>query len=200
MKSGVWAIAVSALLLASCATLPKQADNQVEAAMGALVIRPDGIGPWKVGVSYAEISKTAPLELQYSSETTGSADEKPTGRGCEYFVMAENWPGLGFMFEEDVLTRIDLFDPNGSEELPDPIDAVTENGVKIGESKAKVVTAYGASMEVTPHPYLDDEGSYLSVMPAGSSPHGIIFETFGETITSLRVGDRNSVQYIEGCL
>lgn len=194
------ALAATSLLVASCAT-PRSGENApAEAAMGSLVISPDRIGPWAVGVTYAQMAETAPLKLQYSSETTGSADEQPTGRGCEFFTMAENWPGLGFMFEEGLLTRIDLYDPNSRTEEPDPIKAVTENGIKIGDTIAKARTAYGPAMTVSPHPYLEDAGSYLNVISTSGAKNGIIFETEGDIITSLRVGDKNSVQYIEGCL
>ena len=168
--------------------------------MGSLVISPKRIGPWSVGIPYTEMAKNTALKLQYSSETTGSANEVPTGRGCEYFSMGDSWPGLGFMFEDGVLTRIDLFDPNSRNQPPAPMQAVTERGIKIGDTIAKAKAAYGSTLQITPHPYLEDAGSYLTVSPEQDSQHGIVFETEGQTITSLRVGNKNSVQYIEGCL
>lgn len=192
------ALVATSLVVVSCTT--PQTATSADAAMGSLVISPDRIGPWAVGVSYEKMATTVPLELQYSSETTGSADEVPTGRGCEFFMLGEHWSGLGFMFEDGVLTRIDLFDPNSRSEPPEPIKAVTDNGLKIGDTIAKAKAAYGSALQISPHPYLEDAGSYLTVKPNSVSQRGIVFETEGQIITSLRVGDKNSVQYIEGCL
>lgn len=168
--------------------------------MGSLVISPDRIGPWAIGISYQNMATENSLELRYSSETTGGPDQKPTGRGCETFSMEDQWPGLSFMFEDGILTRIDLFDPNGPKEKPEPIKAITDNGIIIGDTIAEARKAFGDSMTIAPHPYLGDAGSYLSITPKSGQKNGMVFETSGQTITSLRIGDKNSVQYIEGCL
>ena len=139
------------------------------------------------------------LELQYSSETSGEEEEVATGKGCEMFGAGSGWPGLSLMFEEGVLTRIDLFDPDGPDPKT-PLPATTEKGAHIGMMIEQVKKLYGAMLKQSPHPYLEDAGSYLRWQPGEDDKYGLVFETDRKMVTSFRIGMANSVQYIEGCL
>ncbi|MEL6874596.1 MAG: hypothetical protein AAGM33_03885 [Pseudomonadota bacterium] len=167
-----------------------------------IVAYPDRFGPFRIGSSYQQLAGEHDLKLEYSSEVEDWDNPQPTGKGCEAFSLSEDWPYAGLMFEDGILTRVDFYRPNRDAELRAK-SAITEQNIALGSSIDAAKKAYGDALVETPHPYLEDQGSYLTVegepVDSGRS-YGIVFETDEHVVTSFRIGDSRSIQYIEGCL
>jgi hypothetical protein len=98
------------------------------------------------------------------------------------------------MVENGRITRIDIWN------LGSP-PVRTELGFGFGSRETDVIEVYGSRASVTPHPYLENLGSYITV-DAPDHSRGIIFETDHrrDTVTSFRAGLYPALAYIEGCL
>ncbi|SIN59853.1 hypothetical protein SAMN02745824_0390 [Parasphingorhabdus marina DSM 22363] len=202
---------ILALLLASCTPGgpsgeeaegedPNTAASEPES--NVLIAYPDRFGPFRIGSSYQQLAGEHDLKLEYSSEVEDWDNPQPTGKGCESFSLSEDWPFAGLMFEDGILTRVDFYRPFRDAQ-PRKKSAITEQNIGLGSRIEAAKQAYGDALTQTPHPYLEDQGSYLTwdANSAGDGPkHGIVFETDEHTVTSFRIGDSRSIQYIEGCL
>ena len=83
----------------------------------------------------------------------------------------------------------------------------TLSGLGIGSTEPEVYAAYGDQIEESLHPYLGEQGRYLTFVPrdAADADYRLVFETnenavLGErTVTTFRVGRIPEVEWIEGC-
>jgi hypothetical protein len=162
-----WRLAAACLALVS----------NVQAAPAGWRLAPDGFGPLKVGMSFAQVRKIAP-RLQATPANLRAST------GCDQLALPGH-PGVALMFVDDELTRIDLFRPGPR----------TTRGIQPGDRVARAMHAYpGLSAE--PNKYDEDE-RYLT----GRSGNGAIrFETKKGRIDKVYAGRWPQVQYIEGCL
>lgn len=200
------------LLIASCTPAGQPSGEESEdrdsgdvvsePETNALIAYPDRFGPFRIGSTYEQLSGEHDLKLEYSSEVEDWDYPTPTGKGCESFSLSDDWPFAGLMFEDGILTRVDFYRPFRDAE-PRAKSAITENNIGLGSRIDAAKKAYGDALVQTPHPYLEDQGSYLTwegdATDSGRA-HGIVFETDEHTVTSFRIGDARSIQYIEGCL
>ncbi len=112
------------------------------------------------------------------------------GEGCGY-VIPKFHPGVGLMITNDEVVRIDVSD-----------DTVqTLSGIGVGSTADDVYAAYGDQIEASPHPYLGDQGQYLTFVPrdAADADYRLIFETSDGVVISFRTGVLPEVEWIEGC-
>ena len=161
---------VLTLTLASIAAL---------AAADAWVVREDGVGPAKVGMTLSQVNTVLGEKFAMPIEKDGQA--------C-FDVQSTNHSHVSFMIEDGHLSRVDVDAPG----------ITTTEGVQVGDSEAKALRVYGSRLKVEPHHYIDD-GHYLTVR-SSNGRYGIRFETEKGKITTFYSGRFASVQYVEGCL
>jgi hypothetical protein len=141
------------------------------------VIREDGVGPVKVGMTLAEL--TAIFHQKLAEEDSGSDN-------C-YYVTVPGHDHVGFMIIDSHVARVDVNARGVS----------TVTGIQVGDTEAQVRKIYGTRMKVTAHQYVDN-GHYLTVRSADGR-YGIRFETDGGKITGFYAGTYEAIQYVEGC-
>ena len=135
-----------------------------------------GVGALRIGMPVAALRRLGAV----------NGDPEP-GAECTYWS-TPRFPDLRLMVVGARLVRID----NG--------DAAwrTRSGARVGMTEAEVRAIYGRAIEVRPHPYTAPDGHYLVYHPRGAA-HGMIMETSGGRVETLRVGAWTQVQWIEGC-
>jgi hypothetical protein len=146
-------------------------------ASEAWVVREDGVGPVKVGMTLAQLS--AILYQKLSEDESGSEN-------C-FYVHARGHAHVSFMIEEGKLARIDVDAPG----------VATSTGIQVGDSEAHARQVYGVKLKVTEHKYIDT-GHYLTVRSADGR-YGVRFETDKGKITTFYAGNYDAIQYVEGC-
>jgi hypothetical protein len=136
-----------------------------------------GMGPVKIGMTVAQISKQlgAPLDPQ-----------NPDENGCRTFA-APTWPGVTFLTINEKLARIEVHGRG----------IVTDSGVQVGDTEQKIKDLYGRSLQVEPHKYVD-AGHYMKVKSKDGKT-GFTFETDGNVVTEFRAGQYPQVDWVEGC-
>lgn len=142
------------------------------------VVRDNGVGPVKIGMTLAQLRAT--LHQKLPEEESGSDN-------C-FYVHALGHEHVSFMIIERRLARIDVDAPG--------IETVT--GLQVGDPEARARKVYGAKMSVMGHQYIDT-GHYLTAR-SEDRRYGIRFETDNGKITRYYVGTYEAIQYVEGCL
>jgi hypothetical protein len=137
----------------------------------------DGVGALRIGMDVAALRRLG--------AAPGETPEEPGG--CHYWSFPSQ-NQMGLMVIERRLVRIDIFDPAFR----------TRSGARVGMTGGEVRAIYGRTIEVRPHPYTAPDGHYLVYHPRRAA-HGMIMETSGGRVESLRVGAWTHVQWIEGC-
>jgi len=143
----------------------------------ASVLRFDGIGPIKIGMSLAQLN----LALQERFKMPPARDDQ----AC-FYVDSKKHPHINFMILEGRLARIDV----------ETASVSTAASIKIGDSEAQALRVYGSKMKVEPHKYT--EGHYLTVR-SSTGTYGIRFETDAGKITTFYAGSYEAIRYVEGC-
>ncbi len=177
---------IAAVAISACSTWASEtgADTQL--------VTLDGVGPFHIGSAFADVSAEFPLKFEYSSEPF----EHPTGVGCEIFSIVSQWPTVSLMFEEGILTRIDFYQTDDGKAAT----YLSPHGASVGMNEADVRARVHAGTGSSNHPYIGADGAYLTYLPAERPDRGIVYEIERGVLYNFRVGDANSVQYIEGCL
>jgi len=143
------------------------------------VVRPDGIGPVRVGMSLAELNKT--LHTSYTKPTD------PDEQACTY-VGVPHQPGVGLMILDGRVARIEITNRRTQ----------TSEGIRNGDSEADALKAYGKRLTVAPSFYSGAEGHYLTLHSADKK-FGIRFETYEGRIDRYYAGTADAIEYVEGC-
>lgn len=166
-------ILMSSLLAAACVSASA-------ASQPAWVLRPDGAGPVRVGMT-----------LEVAGRVLGELirADYDVFEGCDFVVPATAPPGVSLMVLSDTVVRVDI----------DTGTVATQEGIRIGDTEARVLEAYRGLVTVEPHPYGGPVWHYVIVDPPGDTLHRTIFETDGTKVTSFRAGLRGAVDLIEGC-
>jgi hypothetical protein len=147
------------------------------AAGPAWRLDPEGFGPLKVGMSFAQARKLAPRLKATPAGLRAS-------EGCDQLALPGH-PGVALMFIDGTLTRIDLFRPG----------VRTTRGIAPGDRVARVMQAY-PGLGTEPNKY-DENERYLTGRSGGGA---IRFETKQGRIDKVYAGRWAQVQYVEGCL
>ena len=141
------------------------------------VVRQDGVGPIKTGMSLAQLNSV--LNEQFSLPTNKE------DQGC-FYVHPKQHPHVSLMIEKGRLVRIDVDSPGIS----------TSEGIQVGDSEAHATKIYGARLKADAHQYT--EGHYLTVQSTDGNS-GLRFETDKGKITTFYAGSYAAIQYVEGC-
>ena len=82
----------------------------------------------------------------------------------------------------------------------DSAGVMSDAGVAVGDSAARVTDAYAGRVTATPHKYVPG-GQYLTVrpVPPADSTHQMVFETENGRITRFRSGRVPEVEWVERC-
>lgn len=143
-----------------------------------MVVTPVGIGPVRAGMTLAEL-REALNSVRFSD---------PDSMRCAYPKFSGLPDGVWVMVEQGIVGRIDV--QKG--------DVATAEGVRIGDTKAKVQSTYGSRVRAVPHNYTD--GQYLEISSPQDTMHLIIFETnVAGTVLRFRAGQLPQVRYVESC-
>jgi hypothetical protein len=146
------------------------------------VLRDDGIGPVKIGMSIAQLKTN--LHRKVEEEDSG----RDSGTDTCYYVHETGREHVHYMMINDRVVRIDV-DERGTPTL---------TGIQVGDSEAKVRRVYGSKVNVMAHQYIET-GHYLTVR-SPDRRHGIRFETDDGKIIEFYAGTYEAIQYVEGCL
>ena len=141
------------------------------------VVRDDGVGPVKIGMTLAQLSAVLHEKL---------SEQESDNDSC-YYVTASKHDHIAFMIIDGRVERIDVDAPG----------IATSTGVQVGNSELSVRKIYGTGVKVTKHAYVDT-GHYLTVRSADGR-HGVRFEIDNGKVTMFYVGKFDAIQYIEGC-
>jgi hypothetical protein len=149
-------------------------------AVDGWVVRPDGVGPVRIGMGLIQLN--AALHERFAMPAEKS------DQGC-FYVHPKSHPQIALMIEDGKLVRVDVDKPGIS----------TEEGVQVGDSQVHAQHVYGVKAKVEPSQYTGEEGGrYLTIRsPDGHS--GIRFETEKGKITTFYAGTYAAIQYVEGC-
>jgi hypothetical protein len=142
------------------------------------VVREDGVGPVKIGMSLSQLD--AVLHERFLMPPNKN------DQGC-FYANPKLHPYISFMIENGHLVRIDVESPGVS----------TSTGIRVGDWESHVQQVYGSRVKVEAHKYVDT-GHYLTVR-SSSGHYGIRFETDQGKITSFYAGTFEAIQYVEGC-
>jgi len=143
------------------------------------VLRTDGIGPVRVGMTLAELNRV----LQEGFRMPTDKDE----RGC-FYVSSTRHMGVHFMVEDGRVSRIDV----ASRGFP------TDKGIQVGDPERQVFATYGRALKVRQNAYSDVKGDNELLLPLGR--YAMQFSTSAGRVNAILSGRISSVQYIEGCL
>ena len=102
-------------------------------------------------------------------------------------------PRLELMTLGDRIVAVTIYEGSGMR---------TDSGLGIGSTEAEVSAAYPGRVEVLPHAYGPEDGTwhYLRVLDPSRSDVAIVFDTDGEKVISVRTGFVGPVDWVEGCL
>ena len=163
-------IVLAALALASIG--PLHADE-------VWLIREDGVGPAKVGLTLSQLNSLLGEKF--------SMPRDKDDQGCFYVKPAKH-PHMALMIEDGHFVRVDVDAPGIS----------TTEDIQVGDTETKALRTYGPRLKVEPHQYFD-EGHYLTVR-SRDGRYGMRFETEKGKIQSFYAGRFEAVQGVEGCL
>lgn len=169
-------ILLASLLSITCGP-PKSEDGDAT----AWVVRPDGVGPLRVGSTIAEASRALGETLRVSYDSFEYCDHVRPGA----------LPGdASLMVVQDTVVRVEVRDSA----------LATAEGAKVGTAETELLRLYAGRVRVTPHKYSGPEWHYVIVDAApDDTTHAIVFETDGERVREYRAGRRPEVEWVEGC-
>ncbi len=178
----------AALPSAEQATLPPPMDPAAQPDT-AWVLRMDGIGPLRVGMTVDEAREAMGGDFR-QRPLDGSEPITDPEAQCDYAQSARLPQGVSVMLERGRVVRVEVV--NASR-------VATAEGARIGDTEARIQQLYPGRVTVGPHKYTD--GHYLTVRPTPPSDttHLLVFETDGKVVERFRAGQKPQVEYVEGC-
>ena len=159
----------------------------------AWAVSPDGLGPIRVGMSEAEAVRLLGPDAAIDAPSEGST--------CHYAHWGASRPGIGYMLNEGRVARVDV-DPAVQAPPGQPVAASalprTADGIGVGATEAEVRRVYGSRLTAIPHKYVEG-GSYFWLPVSDSTTQGLVLETDGRVVTTMRAGRQPEVGWVEGC-
>jgi hypothetical protein len=171
---------------AAADSTPAPADSAAPSIAPAWVMRFDGAGPLRVGMTLDEARAALGGDLRMSAPGEGIEGSRDR---CDYPQSGALQPGVRVMVEGQRLVRIEV----------DSGTVSTAEGARVGDTEARITQLYPGRVTVQPHKYTD--GHYLVVRPtaAADTTHLLVFETDGRVVQAIRAGQKPQVEYVEGC-
>ena len=157
-------------------------------APNAWTLTTQGLGPLRIGVRIDEAAEA----LTAFGATAGTLTlpvRVANGSTCGYVLWRGGPSGVRVMVVDKRIARIDV----------DSASIATTEGVRVGDTEARVRAAYGTRLVESPHKYVRG-GRYLSASSVdGDDSRRVVFETDGTRVMRYRAGVRPAVEYVEGC-
>ncbi|MDX1387531.1 MAG: hypothetical protein R3257_08075 [bacterium] len=154
------------------------------------ILRMDGIGPVKVGMTLSQAEKAAGMKMPAIQEEMNQ---------CTFVAPKGKSQEMIFMVYKGKIVRADV-PPGAFDQKPSPVK--TPEGIGMGDSMAKVKKTYRGRITQQRHPYgQDGKDFYLLVKPLDpkDKDYLMIFELRSGKVTGFRAGLKGDVQAIEGC-
>lgn len=162
------------------------AEAPAASADTAWVVRTDGMGPLRVGMSFDEARAALGGDLTMNPD---NPDHPEGADRCDYPRSARLPAGVQVMVVDQRVARVEV----------DSGTLATAEGARIGDAEARIQQLYAGRVTVQPHKYTD--GRYLVVRSAaaGDTTNLIVFETDGGVVKQFRAGQKPQVEWVEGC-
>ena len=173
-------------------TPPPAATDPTVGDTTAVSLTGEGWGPLRIGMTRAEVVEA--LGEDANPDAVGGPDPET----CDQFRPERAPEGMLLMVENGKLTRISLSEPS---------DIMTDKGLRVGDTAARVKGAYGDQAQVSPHKYQDAPAEYITVWSRGGGDgyvqdeqaRGIVYEISRDgAVMAIHAGGP-SIQYVEGC-
>ena len=144
----------------------------------------DGFGPLKFGMPADQSLAVLHHEMPYNLAASGR---------CKQLSLPQfEAAGLSFVLEQQKLVRIDIDFNTGKRET----SARTDTDIGLGSPEADVRKAYpGAKIKSNPA----DPAWHTITVETPDHSRGLVFETNGETVKTIRGGLREAITSEEGC-
>lgn len=150
------------------------------AAQADWVLSVDGLGPAKIGMTRAEVTRA--LHAKLRGEAIESLDQCVEQN-------ARSFPGVTFLFEDKRLNRISIHKPSKIQ---------TPRGLGVSATAAQIKRAYGPRLKVEGHHYVGPPAQYLTYWTKPQK-RGIRFETGTNRRAEVIHAGGQSITYVEGC-
>jgi hypothetical protein len=168
---------VLSIVLAAAA--PAWADDSLNG------LSPEGLGDLKIGTAVDKVEAHLNEKLGYNQYEN---------RGCSVLTTKKLEPtGISVVIDSKVLTRINV-DYFGKSPLPQTIK--TDKGIGLGSSEEDVSKAYPGA-RVKPNP--GDPSWHTIIVETPDHAKGIVFETDGKTVKSMRAGTYSAIAFADAC-
>lgn len=144
-----------------------------------------GLGPLKFGYTADQMQRFLHDKMAYNPYAN---------HGCSVFTTQELEPtGISFMVQQKILTRVNV-DFYGND--PRPLEIKTDKGIGLRSTEDEVKAAYpNAVIKANPA----DPTWHTIVVDAPDHMSGMIFETDGKTVKSIRAGQYPAISQADGC-
>ncbi len=152
----------------------------------APVFSADGYDAIKIGMNPDQMERILRQKIGYNPYTN---------HGCSSFTTPQMEPiGLSFVIDQKQLVRINVDYYSASSQ---PRAIKTAAGIGLGSSEEELLKAYGTAAVVKPNPA--DPVWHSIVVESADHSRGLIFETDGKTVKSMRGGSYPAISYPNGC-
>lgn len=148
-------------------------------------LSPEGLGKLKIGTPFDKVEMQLGEKLGYNQYEHG---------GCSMLTTKKLEPlGVSVVIDAKVLARINI-DFFSKSTLPEAIK--TDTGIGLGSTEEAVRKAY-PNARVKPNP--GDPSWHTIIVETADHTKGIVFETDGKTVKSMRAGTYTAIAFAEAC-
>ncbi|MDR3528352.1 MAG: hypothetical protein P4L57_13850 [Rhizomicrobium sp.] len=152
----------------------------------APVFSADGYANIKIGMTPDQLERAVRQKLTFNPFAN---------HGCSLFTTPQmELVGLSFVVDRKILVRINVDYFSASSK---PRSIKTAAGVGLGSSEEELLSAYGSAAVVKPNP--GDPSWHTVTIESPDHSNGLIFETDGKKVTSMRAGSYPAITLINGC-
>jgi len=160
-------------------------------AASADVLRVDGLGTVRLGISLARAERALGSRLGRMPAANGGADAP--SEPCWLATRADGRdPGIAYMVERGMITRIDVYVPRAGATPP----VKTAKGIGIGSPEGDIQRAYGRTISIEPHPL---SATSRWALVERSKRGGIRLEIVDGRVASLWAARAPALDYTEAC-
>lgn len=153
------------------------------------ILTPEGLGPVRIGMTVRQAEEALQIKLKPFDPTYDDSKES-----CwQTYRLGETDPDVVYMVWYGRIVRVAV---HGDDKTP----IVTDKGIRIGDTDARVKEVYGPSLkvEVDPQANTEEEGSDLTAFTKNKR-RGITYETFDRKVVNFRAGLPKATLLSEGC-
>lgn len=152
----------------------------------AWVMRTDGMGPLRAGMTFDEARTALGGDLAMNAD---NPDHPEGADRCGYPRSTRLPAGVKLMVQGQRVVRVDV----------DSGTVATAEGARIGDTEARIQQLYPGRVTVGPHKYTDGHYLVVRAAAAGDTTNLLVFETDGRVVERFRAGQKPQVQWVEGC-